>query len=425
MVRRAGALALAVGCASCGSSGGGDEPDASVVSEGGMRDTGLDTNHEHASDAAGPSQGILAVSLTGCSAYGYLAEVEIEAEKFQLVVDTGSTTLAVAATGCTSCGVSPLYTPGPHAVDEHETTTFSYGTDAGSSGEWSAAVYEDIVSVGALPAASARTRLAAIQSQMQFFFPMVCGSTKMEWQGLVGFAPAPFAAKGTNGYFDELVAESGISNVFATALCDTGGHLWLGGYDPAYVTAPPEYTPMSSSANAKDSYVVDLESVAIGGMSASIPIATFSDTILDTGNTAFFLPPAAFETAVDAIVQTAGFQADFADQGPPDSGMSFLATGSCVLTSLTKEQVDSTLPSMTLVFGTSSAISVTANPSESYLVPGEEMGKSAWCSGIYPLTPTAGYPFAASLGVPVLRSSVVIFDREKSRIGFAPHTACP
>jgi hypothetical protein len=29
------------------------------------------------------------------------------------------------------------------------------------------------------------------------------------------------------------------------------------------------------------------------------------------------------------------------------------------------------------------------------------------------------------MGAAVLRSSVVIFDRAKKRIGFAPHTACP
>jgi hypothetical protein len=29
------------------------------------------------------------------------------------------------------------------------------------------------------------------------------------------------------------------------------------------------------------------------------------------------------------------------------------------------------------------------------------------------------------MGAAVLRSSVVVFDRVKKRVGFAPHTACP
>jgi len=48
-----------------------------------------------------------------------------------------------------------------------------------------------------------------------------------------------------------------------------------------------------------------------------------------------------------------------------------------------------------------------------------------WCPALYPVAPNVGYPFIASLGAPVLRSSVVIFDRQEGRIGFAPHTPCP
>ena len=35
------------------------------------------------------------------------------------------------------------------------------------------------------------------------------------------------------------------------------------------------------------------------------------------------------------------------------------------------------------------------------------------------------FPLASILGAPVLRSNVVIFDRAKKRIGFAPHAPCP
>jgi hypothetical protein len=41
------------------------------------------------------------------------------------------------------------------------------------------------------------------------------------------------------------------------------------------------------------------------------------------------------------------------------------------------------------------------------------------------LDPSLEMPISAILGSPILRSNIVIFDRENKRIGFAPQTACP
>jgi len=430
MASRAGAVLLALGCWSCGSSGTAAIPDAAGTShEAGPPDAGARDARPVDADGDGrdaPAHSVVTVPLTGCSQGTYLAEVELGgAQRFELALDTGSTTLGVAALGCKTCGVSPEYAPGSHAVDEHVPVMSLYGdgTEAGATG-WSGEVYEDTVSVGKTVAASTRMRFAAIGSQSQFFYPVTCGSSVLPHEGILGFAPVKDALPGTDAYFDKLVAARSLPDVFATELCDPGGHLWLGGYDLTYVTAPPGYTPYSSSMNRNYAYVVDMQRVVVEGISVDVATPTYGDTILDTGNSSFFLPPAAFATVTSAIATSAGFLAAFgADGGAPDGGGSFFSeTSSCATTTQTKAQLDAALPPITLVFGSSPSITVTAVATEAYLIP---FGGGVWCPALLPLAPDTAYPFVASLGAPILRSSVVIFDRQHGRIGFAPHKPCP
>ncbi len=428
-------MALALGCWSCGSSGESGTPDGSVVSNdaaaprdaGGSGETaptdGVAPGDGSRDAAVEASHSVITVPLTGCSESVYLAEIELGgSQSFQALLDTGSATLAVAAAACTSCGVTPLYTPGPHATDEHQSSMAVYGDgmDGGILG-WTGEIYDDTVSLGGTSGAATQMNLVAIQTQDQFFFPDVCGSSTLAWQGIVGLAPAADDLPGTDAYFDKLIAAQSLPNVFALQLCEPGGHLWLGGYDETFTTAPPQYVPSTTSNASSSNYVVDLERVVVDGVSADVPVAPYGDTLLDSGTNAFLLPPAALTTLANAITASAGFQAAFG--AGADAGASFFsATSSCATTSLTKEQLDAALPPMTLEFGTSAPVSVKAVATESYLVP---FGGGMWCPGMLPLAPDDGFPFSATLGSTVLRSNIVIFDREHKRFGFAPHVPCP
>jgi hypothetical protein len=422
---------LFVGCWSCSGLAPDGMPDGSLVArEAGRLDAGRDAGPApdgrpaDASDDRRMPPRVFTVPLTGCTAATYLASVEIGgSQTFELAIDTGSTTLGVAADACTSCGVSPRYRPGPKAIDEHRTVSSLYGdtTEAGATG-WSGEAYDDAVGVGAAP--DVLMKLAAIEAQRDFFHPLVCESAVLPYQGILGLAPREDAIPGTDGYFDRLVRTSSIADVFATLLCDPGGRLWLGGFDPAFTTAAPRYTPWSASAAAPRSYLVDLESISVGASTVHLPAPPYVDTILDTGNSAVFLPPAAFSMVATVVEGSAGFVAAFgADAGAPDAGGGFFsATGGCATTTFTKAELDSSLPPITLVFGATAPVSLTAVATESYLIP---FRGGAWCSALYLLAPDASYPFVASLGAPMLRSSVVIFDRAQRRIGFAPHAPCP
>jgi hypothetical protein len=94
----------------------------------------------------------------------------------------------------------------------------------------------------------------------------------------------------------------------------------------------------------------------------------------------------------------------------------------CKTLSKTKADLDAALPPLTLTFGDGAdAITVQAAPTESYLANYEGM----WCPTLASFDPgSSGLPIASIMGAPLMRSNIVIFDREKQRIGFAPHTAC-
>src|SRR5262245_13569771 len=110
------------------------------------------------------------VALTGCAQSGYVAPVIIGSQTIGLIVDSGSTTLGVAATACAGCagaGVSPLYTPGASATDVGLTTGETFGDGA----SWSGTVFRDEVSLATNPVL---LPLVAIATQQKFFGAAAC-----------------------------------------------------------------------------------------------------------------------------------------------------------------------------------------------------------------------------------------------------------
>ena len=254
-------------------------------------------------------------------------------------------------------------------------------------------------------------KLAAIDSQTGFFQSFTCSM-----QGVAGFGPAGAALPGTNAYFDDLVASAKIPNVFATQLCDASGTLWLGGYDPSATTGAPQYVPLASGALSQVYYSVGLTSVTVAGTTVPIATTKLPDSAVDTGTAGFLLATTAYDALTAAIQKDAAFTKAL--------GASFFTTQgggvACAASKATKAALDAALPPLTLTFG---SVSIQAAPTESYLFA--YMGE-AWCSAlITDPSVSSELPLASIIGSPILRSSVVIFDREKNRIGFAPHAACP
>jgi hypothetical protein len=356
------------------------------------------------------------VPLQACIPLLYTAAVQVGSQTFQMNLDTGSTSLGVASTACSNCGVTPEYTPGVTAMDQMQTATSQY-----ASGSWSGEVYQDSVGFASDP--TIPLNFVAISTQSSFFFPNTqCGPSRQGYQGIIGFDRATAAVAGTNAFFDQFVAAKGIANVFATELCDTGGTLWLGGFDATAATAAPQYTPVTTDMASTFYYTVDLETITVAGVGTPVAVAAagqLTDTVVDTGTSVFVVPTVTFDSLAAAIAGTPGFQMVF---GANAGAAWFSSQVPCGGVGMTKAQIDAALPALTLSYGTAPGVTIQVPPSESYLMA---YGQYGWCSMMTPLASGPQFPLAAILGAPFLRSQITIYDRANNRIGFAPHAPCP
>jgi hypothetical protein len=370
--------------------------------------------HEAAAEAGEDAGGnAVAVPLSSCVPIVYTMPATIGgSQMFQMILDTGSTSLGVAATGCMCGGVTPVYTPGPTAVDQKQMANSMFGT-----GMWTGEIYQDSVSLGT--SLTAPTKLVAIGSQTNFFEPLMCDSKSGGMQGIVGFGPSAAAVAGTNGFFDQYVATNNVPDVFATELCDTTGTLWLGGFDPTAMMGPVQYTPLAADVSSTYYYTVNLASITLNG--TNVPVgsgAQLPDSVVDTGTSVFILNATAYNALTAALQGDGMFQQLF--------GASFFPavnsqTPACKTLTQTKAQLDAALPELTLNFGSSPGIAVKAVATESYLFSYD----GQWCSALFGADSNTLGPIAGIMGSPVLRSNIVVFDRAQKRIGFAPHAACP
>jgi hypothetical protein len=379
--------------------------------DGGGGDGG-DAGSSGGGDSGGNPSSLIAVPLQACQGLAFTADVTVGGQDFQMIVDTGSTSLGVASNMCSGCGVTPVYTPGTTAVDQKVMGMSQFGT-----GSWTGEVFQDSVGFASDP--SVPVKFVAIDTQSMFFRPGVsCGASASGYQGIIGFDRASAAVMGTNAFFDQFVAAKGIPDVFATQLCDNGGTLWLGGYDTNAATGAPQYTPFTTDAASSYYYTVDLQTIAVNGTTASVPITgQINDTVVDTGTTAFILATNAFNSLTTAIAGTPGFTQTF---GAGAGGAAWFSSQQpCGAPGATKAQIDAAMPGLTLTFGGGVTLQMPA--SESYLV---SFG-GYWCSLMIAAPSSAQFPLAALMGSPMLRSYITVFDRAGGRVGFVPHAACP
>jgi hypothetical protein len=348
-------------------------------------------DRDHVADAAAPDAplpSLIAMPISGCS-WQFTATFTLGGVAFHLSVDTGSSLLAVAATGCASCsadGVPVLYTPSGTAVDEHQSTTQTYD---GGYMQWTGEEYEDHVGVGG---ASGGMDLYAISSETNFFEQGACGAP----DGIVGMqGEGPYS-------LPSMVAATGLPDVFAMHECRGNGMLWFGGYDETSTTGTPIYTAMP------DDYSVGLTDVAIGGTSVGLPASTYGQAIVDSGGPAIIVPPAAYTAITEALGSNATFTSTF-------GSTAWFTSGNCVATGLTRAQLDAALPTLGLSFGTTS---VTLAATDSYLMTIDSQDGTTYCPAL------AADASFLDLGNSLIRSQVVVFDRVHRQLGLAPALPC-
>ena len=359
------------------------------------------------------SPGIGNIALAGCTAFDYWAAVTIgDTQTFQVLIDTGSSTLAVAASDCSNCtGVRPTYSPGSSASDQGVTSSAAYGDQTGWEGE----VFKDNVSV-ASPPGDVRMALAAITWQDNSFFVaescVLSGTQTNQTQGILGMAFAQATFSNTDAFMDKLASTSLITNnAFAVQLCDIGGSLWIGGYDPTYLSSIPQFTPLVSDEGL---YGVSMTDLQVNGTSLGYSTNDFGVVTVDTGTSIGLFPTPVFNALSSALAKSTAYKQYF--------GSNFLTGTNCVSQpTLTRAQVDAVLPTLTMMFptaGSSSTFTLALPASQSYLqVYQDTSGTVFYCPG------------AASADITILGGSfmhglVTIFDRGNSQLGFAFSDVC-
>lgn len=354
---------------------------------------------------AAPANGV-DLPLVSLDAVTYTVQLELGGQTFAEILDTGSSTTAVAAANCSGCtGVSPAYAPSASATDQHAMAAQEYADGSGWEGE----IFEDASSATGLP--KVPLDFVAITSQSGFF-------SANDYQGILGLGPRQLLENGTTEWLDSL-GYAGLPKVMAVRLCPDRGDLWLGGFDPSAAAQPVQYTPMLPIDFLNNPFFqVETADLAFGGTAFGFTTDDFGPTLVDTGTSISEVPDPVEAKLVATINSNAAFKALFKNKQLADTDV-----GSCITQAgVTPAMVDAKLPPMAISFPTSdgsSTFTITVPPSQSYLSPS---GAGMFCLGFTSSGPDAGS--GSLIGDTLLAGLFVVWDVPNLQQGFAAQSGC-
>jgi hypothetical protein len=240
--------------------------------------------------------------MTGCGALDFTIPITFGASAtvFDVLFDTGSSTLAIAGATCSSCtnaGVSKLY--GNTGTNTGQPASGSYGDGSG----WTATIYTDTVTIhdatGTItPAVS--MGFASMETQTGNFFSVssctTVSPTNSPTEGIIGFGYQGLAEAGTDSWFYKYhLANSALANSFYVEMCLLDGAVWMSGMSLATYKDQFYYVPIK----AETYYVVGVTNVLINGVSRALGGA--GEWIVDSGSTLFTVPNTVYPTLVSAL----------------------------------------------------------------------------------------------------------------------------
>ena len=388
-------------------------------------------------------------TIAGCSGLDYYIDVEIGAtglpttKTYRLIVDSGSTTMAVAGYQCpigTAVGDCFPYNNQPQYIPTNtssivQTSPIS-GTYGGNTG-WTGLVYNDQVTVGST--STIPLNFAVMTSSDSFFNTNGCYNSKhsaVNNQGILGVAYSSLAIQPTESWLQKIVQYKNMPNIFSMQMCETTGKLWLGGIpdssycasgscDPANIKSGGAYVPIVDQSYYSVK-MVDVYLSTTGSTNTYTP-STFGQTIVDSGTTQITLPQQVF----DAIAQQLAGDTVFQQALPQASGVAFFAGTQCVQSSYTITQLNDMLPLITIVLCGDISCSagknfnlVAANSYLQQLISVDSNGniQNYYCSGIGVNPVGTGNTI---LGYSFMNQFITIFDIQNSQIGLVPVANCP
>ncbi|XP_060554627.1 beta-secretase 1-like [Ruditapes philippinarum] len=358
-------------------------------------------------------------NLLGRPGEGYYLQVEIGTppQKFNVLIDTGSSNLAVAC--------KPSIEINTHFQTDKSTTYKELGksvTVPYTLGSWDGELGTDVIRITSIPNVNITANIACINKAEHFFI------NNSNWQGILGLGYAEIARPDSSvePLFDTMVHDRQSSNIFSVQLCGlgyfspnptnkVGGSLIFGSTSPELYDGELLSTPIY-----KEWYyeviIIDIQ-VADKSLQMDCKEYNFGKTIVDTGTTNLRLPYRVFNKVVQQIVQEIQLNSEV---NPPSLG--FWA-GEEVLCWKEGQVPYDMFPTISLVLPTNNTASFKLVVSaQQYLRPvGEENDNSpendCFKFGISSLDS------GSVIGAIVMEGFYVVFDRVNKQVKFA-NTTC-
>ncbi|CAJ1065760.1 beta-secretase 2 isoform X1 [Xyrichtys novacula] len=363
-----------------------------------------------ASDPTGTVNFLDMVSnLQGDSGRGYYIEMSLgtPGQKLNILVDTGSSNFAVAASA------HPFIS---HYFDTALSTTYeSTGRTVAvryTQGNWEGELAIDQVSIPKGPNGTIVVNIAAILTSDGFFLPGV------NWQGILGLA-YPMLARPDSSvepFFNSMVRQLGIPDIFSLQMCGAGlsasstvdlagGSLIMGGAEPALFRGSVWYTPIVEEWY----YQVEVLKLEVGDQNLDLDCREYNmdKAIVDSGTTLLRLPVNVFNAVVAAITRSSLIQ-EFS------SGFWEGTKLACWMKGETPWRFFPKLSIYLRATNTSQTFRITILP-QLYIQPISDVDGTLDCFRFGVSSSSNGLV----IGATVMEGFYVVFDRTQRRLGFA------
>ncbi|KAI4315028.1 hypothetical protein L6164_027878 [Bauhinia variegata] len=327
-------------------------------------------------------------------------------QMFALIVDTGSTVTYVPCSTCEQCGrhqdpwfkpdLSSTYQPVKCTLDcncDDERKQCVYERQYAEMSTSSGVLGEDVVSFG---------NQSELNPQHAVFGCETVETGDLYSQhadGIMGLG------RGDLSIVDQLVEKNVISDSFS--LCyggmDVGGGaMVLGGISP-----PSDMVFTNSDPVRSPYYNIELKEIHVAGKRLHLNPKIFDGkhgTVLDSGTTYAYLPEAAFLAFKDAIMKELKSLKQIPGPDPNYNDICFSGAGNDA------SQLSKTFPVVDMVFENGHKLSLSP---ENYLFRRSKV-RGAYCLGVF----QNGKDPTTLLGGIIVRNTLVMYDREHTKIGF-------
>eukprot|EP00054_Salpingoeca_dolichothecata_P012282 m.68131 g.68131 ORF g.68131 m.68131 type:complete len:478 (+) comp19867_c0_seq2:90-1523(+) len=371
----------------------------------------------------------LSFNLTGMPVTAFSVDMDFGTppQRFSLIVDTGSSNLAVA--GASSSGSAQYYNSNASATGTVTNETFSLLYAVGQL-EVARATETISFSESLASGDEVEAEFGSIQSSSDFYV------NDSLYHGILGLAYQDIARPAHNPivpFFETFVNHTGIDDVFAIELCiplsnDTSlvpqrGTLVLGGTgqeeglfregggEPAYAFIQREWF-----------YAVTVTGMSVGSQRLAFDCGHYnspSPAIVDSGTTDLKVPQAVF----DAIVDTMPLKFK-----PASVGEEVYAGTRCVFfTDVLLDKLPNITVSVLSEASTGKEFDLTITPRQYFRVHDcstDEDGPPR-IGRAFSIRPLCGREFGMIISIAVMSGYTTIFSRHNRTIGFAPSRCAP